>query len=399
MNKDLNKDYREKLKNRTQQAAANKDVRGGGKRSILNLSMLGLPVWVPKSGREKNVIDIMPWRITQEWYKNLRNRQGLATGLDIGYVDYKLEVPRHSNVGPGKDHMLCLREAWGKSDPICDDMFAEYAKRKEGGKFDKEKAKGLQPSWRNFYVIYDYDMDDKGFQLWPDVSYELFEKYLLTELKTAMDEGGMIVPWSLEDGKTVVFKGREKTLGSNKFIEAEGIAFEDRKPYDESVFAEIPSLDSALIIPTYEEVRAAHYGLDEEQGEREQEPSSPSQSQQESDTRTRTRTRGGSGQPTADQTPPETEKQGPQTVPSGRTRGETAAGTCPADGVFGVDCGRIQACKDEACSLTVYDACMKKHEELAKEEEVKRAEEAKKKEQPAQGTAGGTGTTARTRRR
>jgi hypothetical protein len=367
-------DWKEKLKTRTHQAAVNKDSRGLGRKSILDLGMIKLPVWTPRSGRDKNYIDIMPWQVTQSWYKNLHTRTGVVTGLDPGDCDYKLEVARHGNVGPGKDMMLCLREAWGKSDPICEDMFAEFQKRKDGSReFDEKKARSFQPSWRDFYIVWDYDQPEKGFQLW-EHSYELFEKYLLDELKTAIDEGGMIIPWDLQDGRSVEFKGREKKLGSTPFIEAEGITFHKRDPYDDSVISKLPSLDSTLIIPTYEEIRVAHYGLEEGDDKGIEQPeASPSVEQEAHRGRTR----------------PGTESSPPTEVSKGvRTRGEKEVAPlksdgCPAGGKLGEDCGKIQACKDEACDQAVYEACLKRHEELSKEAEAEKQKASKEPEKSA----------------
>jgi hypothetical protein len=343
-------DWKEKLKNRTKQAAENKDARGTGRKSILDLSLLKLPLWTPRSGKDKNFIDIMPWRISQTWYKNLRTRSGDVTKLDVEDVDYKLEVARHSNVGPSKDHLLCLREAFGKSDPICEDMFAEYQKRKDGNKeFSAEKAKQLQPSWRCFYIVYDYDDQNKGFQLWGDVSYELFEKYLLDEMKIAIDEGGLVVPWDLLDGRSVEFKGREKKLGPNSFIEAEGIVFHKRDSYSEGVIDKLPSLDSALIILTYEQIRAVHYGLDHD-GDEEIEQERIQEKEEKKtvpDQQVRTRSRGTEVTPL------------PQRV--------STDAECPAGGKFGYDCNKIKVCKDEVCSQETYEACLKKCDELDKQ--------------------------------
>lgn len=364
-------DWKEKLKNRTHQAAVNKDSRGLGRKSILDLGMIKLPIWTPRSGKDKNYIDIMPWEVSQTWYKTLRTRAGVVTGLDPGDYDYKLEIARHGNIGPSKDLMLCLREAWGKNDPICEDMFEEFQKRKDGSReFDEKRAKSCQPSWRDFYIIFDYDDPDKGFQLW-EISYEMFEKYLLDELKVTIDEGGMVVPWDLQDGRSIEFKGREKKLGSTPFIEAEGITFHKRDSYDDSVLGKLPSLDSALIIPTYEEIRAAHYGLEEGDDKGIEQPEIPPHVEKEA---SRGRTRPGV------ESSPSTE------IPKGgRTRGEKEitlpkSDECPAGGKLGIDCGKIQACKDEACNQTVYEACLKRQDELSKEAEVERLKTVKEPE-------------------
>lgn len=366
-------DWREKLKNRTKETVENRESRGSGMRSVVDLSAVKLPLWEPKSGADKkNFIDIMPWPVTQTWYKKLLYRSGRGTGLDPSDKDYKLEVPRHSNVGPGKGHILCLRESFGKIDVICEEMFAEYQKRKDGLKdFDEKKAKAFQPSWRDFYVIFDYDDPSKGFQLWPDMSYELFEKYLLDELAKAEDGDGMIVPWDPLNGRSIEWQGREEKFGSNAYVKLWGdIKFHKRDPYTDEDLAKIPSLDRALIIPTYEEIRATHYGL-EEGGEDEVKPAEKAEVQPLPEVGgVRSRMRGGA---------PVGQKESSPIGAGGRMRGRdsgpppAAAGVsakedeCPAGGTFGADCEKIKACSEEACDQSVYEACLRRRDDLLRE--------------------------------
>ena len=367
-------DWREKLKNRTKETVENRASRGSGMRSVVDLSAVKLPIWEPRSGADKkNFIDIMPWPVTQQFYKKLLYRSGRGTGLDPGDRDYKLEVPRHSNVGPGKGHLLCLRESFGKMDVICEDMFAEYQKRKDGLKeFDEKKAKAFQPSWRDFYIIFDYDDVSKGFQLWPDMSYELFEKYLLDDLAKAEDGDGMVVPWDPLNGRSIEWQGREEKFGTNSYVKLWGdITFHKRDQYTDEDLAKIPSLDGALIIPTYEEIRATHYGL-EEGGEDEIKSPEKIEAQPAADAGgVRSRTRG--GVPTSQKEP---------SPAGGRTRGRGSNPSqietekvlpkedeCPAGGVFGADCEKIKACTEEACEDPVYEACLKRRNDLLKEAE------------------------------
>jgi hypothetical protein len=351
--------YRERLRNRTRETVHNKDMRGGGRKSLLDLSIIKLPVWVPKTGRDKNYIDIMPWKISQSWYKFLRERSGKPTGLEVGEWNYKLEVPRHSNLGPSKDLAVCIREAFGKTDPPCEDMFAEYQKKRDGSKdFSEKKVIALRPSWRDFYVIYDYDQREKGYMLW-EIAYEMFEKYLLDEIKD--DEN--LVPWDLEDGRSIEFRGREKRIGDGPvFVEAEGITLYKRDPLPESELDKIPSLDAAIVIPDYEDIRNLYYGLEPEE-EKEKETEKP-----KDEPASRTRTRGSEG-PAAESKPPE----------RARDTSPPAPGTCPAGGTLGVDCGRLEACQKEVCDNTTYELCIKKRDEGKKEPPP----EPPKKEEPA----------------
>ncbi len=392
--------YRDKLKRRQEQTVKDKDTRIAGRKSILDLTKIDLPPWTPKCGAKKediNCIDIMPWRVSRSFYKDLRAHSGRPVGLDVGDIDYKLEVCRHGNVGPGNDQFLCLRESLGKNDIRCEEMFLEYKKRKDGDKtFDEKKAKALSPSWRDFYIVFDYDLpeDDphKGFRLW-EVSYANFEKYLLEELAAAEGGDGMIVFWDFEDGRSIEFKGSEDSFMGQKFMKfPTSIKFIPREPYSENILDQLPSLDAALIIPTAEDSRLAHYGLEDEGGggekeEKEEEKAPPAE--------TGGRRRRFSGE---DPPPPPPEKKEPDPPPStgGRSRGrgtvtepptsppEKKGDECPAGGKFGEDCGKLQACKDEACDVAVYEACMKRHQDLSNKE----------KETPPV-----TGTSGRSRRR
>lgn len=164
------------------------------------------------------------------------------------------------------------------------------------------------------------------------------------------------------DGRSIEFKGREKELGKSKFVEAESIEFHSRDPYDESVLDKIPSLDQALIIPTYEQIRMSHYGLEEGEEttpEAEQKGVAGKAEQPAETGRKRGRT-----------------KEEPPPAVTSRTRGGTAPEpvketakeemACPAGGKFGEDCNRIKACQDEACDQGVYEACMKRANEISK---------------------------------
>ena len=84
---------REALRRRTQQAGHDRD-KTGFSRMVLNLSNVeNVELYKPKSSRDINCIDILPYIITQEWYKELRKPNGVPTGLEVGFTDYKLEVP------------------------------------------------------------------------------------------------------------------------------------------------------------------------------------------------------------------------------------------------------------------------------------------------------------------
>ena len=259
---------REKLRNRQKQAVETKDQKGLGRKSVLDWSrFVGKKPYGYKEtcGKDLNVIDFLPWVVTQSWYKDLRTFSGLTTNLEPGDWDYKLEFAHHTGVGENNDIFLCLRLAFGQRCPICEDMFLEYEKEEP----NKKVLEDLKPSWRCYYNLYDYNEEnnpDGEFSVWENVSYYLFEKTILDEA----GEGEETILWSdIEEGRTLEIKGKEKKLGKHPFIEAGNVEFKERDPYPEDVVKDTVSFDALVKIPTYEEVRQAHLGLDEDGNETE----------------------------------------------------------------------------------------------------------------------------------
>ncbi len=259
---------REKLRNRTTQAAQNRDRKGLGKKSVLDWSkFVGKKPneFTPQTGKNKNLIDVLLFKITQDWYKDLRTFCGLTTNLGIGDYDYKLELPVHKNVGENNDTLLCLQKAFGRKCIRCEEVGEEYDKDEP----NQKTINALKASWRTWYNIYDYDDEENSEGkngIWEDVSYYLFENQLLEE----QDEGEEKITFSdFEFGKSIEFKGKEKKLGKNPFTEAQGISFKDRDAYDESIVEDTISFDALVKICTVDEFTRIHLGLDSDDKSRE----------------------------------------------------------------------------------------------------------------------------------
>ena len=309
---------RDSLRKRTQQARDNRDKLKPEKASVLSYEGFdSVVLFEPKSGKDKNRIDIIPFVISQTWYSKLRTPLGRPLGLGVGDIDYKLEIPVHKNIGPTKQTFLCPKLAFGKKCPICEERFAEFDKPEK--EQDKKKAQMLKPSWRDFYNVYDTEDEEKGIQLWSDVSYHNFEKFLL-------DEANGITFSDLEEGKTVVVKMREKTIesatvaqkGPSTFLETADIEFVDRDPYEEDVLAQSYPLDKMLIMSSYEEMLAANMGVDEQENE------------------------------------PIHEEEKTERPPLKRK-----VNTCQF-GTFGRDCNKLEECRE--CEEALFQACADAHE-------------------------------------
>lgn len=255
---------REKLRARQKQAVQDKGKKGLGRKSVLDWGRFvgeKPSEFVPRAGKDStNMLDFLPFIVTQTWYKHLRTHSGRTTNLEVGEFDYMLEIPVHSNVGENNDVFLCPNKAFGKRCPRCEEIAEEYQKPEPNDK----KIRALAPSWRCYYNVYDYDTEanpDGKIQTWENVSRYNIEAEILDE----SDEGEQTDTWSdLEMGKTVEIEGKEKTFGKNSYIVAKKVTFHDRDSYDEDIVKETVSFDALLKIPTYDEFARTHLGLDDE---------------------------------------------------------------------------------------------------------------------------------------
>lgn len=348
-------DYKEKLKQRQTQEYADKGKTGLGRIDILDFSKANRIInsFTPRVERAvENVFDILPFRISQPWYKDLRAMSGRPIGfVDVGDLDYKLQVPIHRGMGAtGGDTYLCLREAFGKECERCKDMFDHY---RVG---DKEAAGKLRPTWFTFYDVYDYNDPDRGYQLFK-IAYYNFEAASSVAPSRAnlidaanIDVKGQIIFSDLQDGKTIIAKFIEKILGKNKFPEVFDIRFEDRDPYDESVLDLVLPLDAMLIIPTVDQVKMAHLGISEENNG--EENGLPTGIQSEAKEQTRTKAE----QPRRQR--PTIVKSEPDKKPESK---------CPVGEQWGVDCNKFEACSGAergGCSEKDYNLCFEEQERL-----------------------------------
>ena len=324
---------KQRLKNRTRRGVDERGQKGLGKKTALDHSKgngkIILYDMTAEKGK-KRLIDLIPFVITQPWYKDLRTKAGTPTGLEIGDYDYKLEIPVHKNVGPDNKTVLCLQQAFGRKCPLCEDLFSEWDKDESDQ--DQKKIDSLKSSWRTHYNTYDYDGESGEIELWDDQSYFLFEDMLIEAMET--DDEGLTTFWDLEDGRSIEYKTREKKLGRNTFYEAHSITFHKRDPYGEDILEKVHPLDAMLIIPTEKEV------LDVYQGTGENETQQAEHAEAESDAGRRRRRIG-------------TEPPAISDESAGSPSAQICV--CPHGGVFGADCNKLASC--DVCDEKTYAAC------------------------------------------
>ena len=323
MQRPTREERRKHLKDRTQQNWENRD-KGGGK-GVLDLSKAGEKrpsFFVPKDG-EFYTIDIIP-------FLPKTNR---IPRFQPGYDEYALDVWMHRGIGPGEETFICLAKMFKKPCPICEEQDALRKSRAT-----KEEIDQLTPKRRLIYNVIDLESKDQAIMLW-EMSYHLFEKALIAAAQVGKHE--VIAFSDLEEGKTIKFAAKKKSLGPYSFTEITGIGFIDRQPYEEKILDEAYALDDMLTIPTYEQIRNALHGLEaEESVEEAPQTRRERPAQQEVPPAKRERV-------VVDATPaPVARRERPAKV-------EAAQGQCPYGHKFGTDCDQ----KDDCPDCDIWEKC------------------------------------------
>ena len=242
--KNKQSDRKAALKRRTESTSQNRSSGGGG--GVLDISdHEDVNFYKPEKG--DNIIDIVPFIVTQDWYPTLRSPKGKPINIPVGDPDYKLEVCVHRGIGAEERTVVCLQRCFGKRCPICEERKAAD---------DPDVEKELKPTWRSIYNIKEPEGDDtiKIF----DVSEYLFERELLEEAT----QGDDIVSFSdLEDGASIKFRAKQEKYQGNAFFKFKKFDFIERdEELNESILEDVYPLDAMLTILTYEQVNSIFLG-------------------------------------------------------------------------------------------------------------------------------------------
>ena len=245
------------LAKRAQISHSTKDQGGGGSRCIDWKSVDGeVQFFQPSVG--KNAINIIPFEIKSKNHPLVKQGQ-----MEVGDLDYCLDVWTHRNVGPTESSVICLKKTFGKSCPICE----ESDKLRKAGKDNESKS--LVSKRRVFYNIEDIRKKPGEIQVF-EVSHHLFEKELIDEARD--DETSEFVDfYDPKTGKTVKFKCTKEKMGGFEFNSFKSFSFEERdEPIDDDLLASAISFDQYMNILTYEQLQEILYGADEDDDENEE---------------------------------------------------------------------------------------------------------------------------------
>ena len=257
------------LAKRYEKSYETRDKGGSGKKDVLDWKKVENDIVFFKPKKGKNSINIIPYIISSPDHPLVKDKT-----FKIGEQDYLMDLWIHRRVGPTEVDALCLKKNYGKACPICEEASKYYDKGM------KDEGKALAASRRVWYNIIDVNDPDKGLQVF-STSHFLFEHELIEEALNG-DNGDEMVDFAdISDGKVIEFRGAEKSLNKNDYLEYKSFKFVDREEaLDESLMDDAISFDSLMVVPTYEELETVLFGGGDEE---EAPPARPSKKKPEID--------------------------------------------------------------------------------------------------------------------
>jgi len=248
------------LRKRVKISHSTKDQGGGGSR-VINWKDVDGEVQFYQPSVGKNAINIIPFEIKSKNHPLVKQGQ-----MEIGDLDYCLDIFVHRNVGPSESSVICLKKTYGKACPICE----EAEKMKKSGK--EKEAVSLTARRRVFYNIEDLRKPGK-LQVF-EVSHYLFEKELVDEARNDEDGEDNFVDFAdPETGSVVRFRCTKESKGGYEFNEFKSFSFTERDdPIDDDLLSTAISFDEYLNIPNYEQIQAILFGADEDDDDDEEKP-------------------------------------------------------------------------------------------------------------------------------
>lgn len=316
-----------------------------------------------KEKKGTNLIDIIPYEVTDK--KHLQQ--------EVGELWYQKTIWVHFGIGVEEEAYLCPKEMKIGPCPICEHI-AQIWKDKP-----KEEAKeltgGIRAKRRELYNVINLEEEDKGIQLW-EISWHNFGVQLQEDCDDVEDENWFFA--NPEDGASLKVRFREAKIGSNKFLQASRVDFEDRdEPLDESLIEDAVDLDAIVNVLDYKQLAAIFLEMDPEEdddpddGPDTDEEEEPKRGRRSRRSRKKEEKEDPEDDPDEDpdeedndeeesEEDPEEEKDEPKK--GKRTRGKKEKNECPHDYTFGKDTDEYDKCED----CDVWEDCKEAYDEAKK---------------------------------
>ena len=200
--------------------------------------------------------DFLEYTVSDPKHSDRDDELGIAVP---GSLWYKRPYLLLRNIGANGEAVVSPRTI-GKPCPV-----SEYRQRRlaQGESWQSEELKALRPKARSLYAVIpldDRDHDEK-IHIW-DVSDFLFQQKLDDELEE--DESNALFS-DLDEGMTLKVRFAEGNFAGRTYAETSRIDFEERdEQYGADYASEVPDLDKVIKIPTYKELEAKFFDVEDE---------------------------------------------------------------------------------------------------------------------------------------
>jgi phage FluMu protein Com len=188
---------------------------------------------------------------------------------DEGQFYFERTYWAHFGVGPNSKTFICPAKTAGKACPICEEVNKIYQRTDIAKKAKGELTSSIRSKQRQLFIVKDAKIKDDPWKLW-DFSYHNFGELLDSLMKDMDEDADFDLFAHPEKGYTLTISIIEATTGNNPYKKAGGISFTKRKPLGvslEDLAESQPCLDDLLIMPTYEQLKKAFYGDEDEDEE------------------------------------------------------------------------------------------------------------------------------------
>lgn len=208
---------------------------------------------------------------------------------DAGQIWWERTFHVHTNVGANNVKVLCPKRTFNDKCPICE--YQAQLKKKKGN--HKEEIKALYPRDRQLFCVIDDSDDEETIQVW-DISTHLFGNLLMEKID---EDKPLAVFADMEEGYTLEVTFKQDSIGTNKFMTAVEIEFEERDELDDDLIDEAPNLDELLVALPYEELEELFFEVppdeddDEDDDDDDDDDDEDDEEEEEKPSRRRTRRR------------------------------------------------------------------------------------------------------------
>lgn len=220
----------------------------------------GLKLWNPKKEGQYTV-DLVPYEVSDLSKKYVKNY------ADPGYLYPERTYFTHRDIGVNQDSVVCNAKTFGTPCAVCE-YRAELGKKPDKASVDLAKA--LFYKERQLFLVFDYDDQRKGLQLW-DLSFHLFGKQLEAKLgRMTKDKRDKYKHYFDPDkGFTLVLGATEKPMpGGKPFLEFTVDEFNERDPLPDKLVDHGFNLDAIPNEMKYEELKKMLHGAEKEEDDK-----------------------------------------------------------------------------------------------------------------------------------